>query len=218
MKKETKNFTIVSESKQWEKMVLLMGVISIGFLMDNAAAMLTLHLQLPIYLDSIGTLLVTILVGTRFGIITGIFSVLLEGILVNPVIPYYTMTAIAIAIFGGWMASKGFFRTIPKAILTGVLMGLLSGICNAPVVILSGGFTDTSTDATTVALLANGQSLFTSAFFANFVTMPFDKIIQCLLVVCMIRGFPKGLQSRFKNNGYLTRNLKKVSAATLPVS
>jgi|GEM_PF-6302742 hypothetical protein len=102
-----------------------MGVISIGFLMDNAAAMLTLHLKLPISPDSIGTLLVTIL----FGIITGIFSCLLEGILVDPVIPYYTMTAIAIAIFGGWMASKEFFQTIPRTILTGILMGLPPGIC-----------------------------------------------------------------------------------------
>lgn len=207
MQNEPQKVRIIPDSKQKRKIMPLMALILIGFLMDNVAAMLTQHLQLPIYLDSIGTLLVTILVGTRFGIITGIFSCLLEGILINPIIPYYTFTAIAIAIFGGWMASKGFFRTIVKTILTGILMGLLSGVCNAPVVVLMGGFSGSSTDATTVALLANGHSLFTSAFFANFVTMPFDKIIQCLLVVLMIRGFPKSLQARFINSGYLIRNV-----------
>lgn len=85
-------------------------------------------------------------------------------------------------------------------------MGLISGSCNAPIVMLLGGFSGTCSDATTAILLAIGQSLFTSAFFANFVNAPFDKIIQCLIVVWLIRGFPKSLKAQFANSGYLAKN------------
>jgi energy-coupling factor transport system substrate-specific component len=189
--------------------VLLMAAVPIGLLLNHAMGMLTLYLKLPIYLDDIGTILVTILVGIPAGVITGFLTSVLGGLLINPVIPYYTCGFITMALVAGWMAKRGYFRTIPRTITTGILMGFVSGICTLPVVILLGGFSGTCTDATTALLLANGQSLFNSVFFANFVNNPFDKTIQCLLVVWIIRGFPKSLQTRFANSGYLIRNLIK---------
>lgn len=184
-----------------------MAVVPIGILLNHAMGMLTLYIKVPLYLDNIGTLLTIILVGTPAGVMTGILSSLLQGLLINPVIPYYTSTHIAIALFAGWMAKKGYFRTIPKTIVTGIFMGLVSGSANAPIVILLGGFTGTCTDVTTALLLANGQSIFKSAFLANFANEPFDKIIQCLLVVWLIRGMPRVLKNHFANSGYLARNL-----------
>jgi energy-coupling factor transport system substrate-specific component len=209
MQKENQDYAVTSDNEQQRKKVLLMATVPIGLLLNHAMGILTLYLKLPLYLDNIGMFLVTILVGVPAGVITGILSSLLGGLLINPVIPYYTASPIALALVAGWMAKKGYFRSIPRAIVTGILLGLVGATCNAPLVILFSGFTGTCTDATTALLLANGQSLFTSAFFANFVNDPFDKIIQCLLVVWMIRGFPKKLQIRFANSGYLMRNLIK---------
>ena len=194
-------------SEQGDKNALVMAIVPIGLLLNHAMGMLTLYIKLPLYLDNIGTLLTTILVGTPAGILTAILSSLLGGLLINPVIPYYTCTPIGIALFTGWLAKKGYFRTIPKVIVAGILMGFVAGVCTAPIVILFSGFTGTCTDVTTALLLANGKSLFTSAFLANFANEPFDKIIQCLLVVWLIRGMPRALRNHFANSGYLARNL-----------
>lgn len=204
---EKHNSKIDLASEQGDKNVLVMAIVPIGLLLNHVMGLVTLYLKAPLYLDNMGMFLVTILVGTRAGVITGILSSLLGGLLINPVIPYYTIAPVALALFAGWMAKKGYFRTIPKAIVTGILLGLVGGTCNAPIVALMGGFTGTCTDVTTALFLANGQSLFTSAFFANFVNDPFDKVIQCLLVVWLIRGMPRKLRNHFANSGYLARNL-----------
>lgn len=209
MQDDNRDDAITSGMQQQDRDVLLMATVPIGLLINHAMGTLTLYLKLPIYLDNIGTLLVTILVGTSAGVVTGILSSFFGGLLINPIIPCYTGGHIAITWLAGWMASKGFFRTIPRTIVTGILIGLLSGICTVPIVMLFDGFSGTCTDVTTALLLASGQSLFTSAFLANFANEPFDKTLQCLIVIWLIRGFPKNLKAWFTNSGYLMKNVVK---------
>jgi hypothetical protein len=47
-------------------------------------------LKLPVFLDAVGTVLVTILAGIPAGIATGLLSFLLGGLLVNPVMPNFS--------------------------------------------------------------------------------------------------------------------------------
>ncbi|PWU05573.1 MAG: hypothetical protein C5B47_08815 [Verrucomicrobia bacterium] len=209
MKQDQKGIAVDSAGKEKEKNVLVMATMTVGLLLNHAGGVVTLYAKLPLFLDNMGTILVTILVGLPAGVITSILSSLLGAWFINPMIIYYTCTPIAIALCAGWMAKKGYFRSVPRTIGGAIVMGVVSGASAAPVVILFGGFTGTCTDVSTALLLAAGQSLFTSAFLSNFVNEPFDKIIQCLLVVWIIRGFPKALQTRFANSGYLIKNMKK---------
>lgn len=207
MREEKQDSAATSTSHQEDQKVLWMATMPIGLVINHAMGMLTLYVKLPVYLDNIGALLVTILVGSRAGVINGLMTVLLGGLLINPMYPYYTANYVVVPLFGGWLAKIGFFRSIPKAILGGIMMGVISGLCTAPIVALFGGFSGTCTDVTTALFLATGQSLFTSAFLANVANDPLDKIIQCLLVVWLLRGFPKSLKARFANSGYLMRNV-----------
>ena len=208
MKSKDRDCQADLKNQQLEKNRLWMAIVPLGILINLGMETLTIHLKLPVYLDAIGTLLVTILAGIPAGIATGITASLLGGILINPMVPYYTGTIIALAIFGGLLARKGFFQSIPKTILTGILLGIIAGTVSAPVtVLLFGGVTGTGVDAITAVLLATGESIMKSVFLTNSITEPLDKTLQCLLVFWLIKSLPRNIRARFANIGYLERNL-----------
>jgi energy-coupling factor transport system substrate-specific component len=74
-------------------------------------------LKLPIYLDSIGTVLVAVLAGPLAGALTGALANLLWGIIFStPTIMPFAITAFAIGLVAGLMAQLGWFkRELPLA-------------------------------------------------------------------------------------------------------
>ena len=198
-------------NEQQEKRALSMAAISVGALMNLSIGTLILYLKLPIYVNAMGTLLIAVLLGVRASILVGILSTLLTGLLVYPLEPYYMGTQVALSIFAGWMARKGFFQSVPKTIVTGILLGIIAAVASAPVtVFLFGGIPDLCcVSAITAFLLAKGHSIFASVFFSYSIIEPLDKVLQCLLVFWLIKGFPYNLKVRFANSGYLTRNLAR---------
>ncbi len=87
-------------------------------------------LKLPIYLDSIGTVLVAVLAGPLAGALTGALSNILWGILFSvPTIIPFAVTAFAIGLVAGLFALLGWFkRELPLAqglVLIAVIGGIL---------------------------------------------------------------------------------------------
>lgn len=97
------------------------------------------YLKLPIYLDSIGTVLVAVLAGPLAGAITGALSNIVWGIIfANPLTIPFAITAFAIGLVAGGFAQIGWFkRQLPLAqgvvavlIVGGVLLALQ--VLNSP--------------------------------------------------------------------------------------
>ncbi len=87
-------------------------------------------LKLPIYLDSIGTILVAVLAGPIAGAVTGALSNILWGILFSvPTTIPFAVTAFAIGLVAGLFAVLGWFkRELPLAqglVLIAVIGGIL---------------------------------------------------------------------------------------------
>ena len=51
-------------------------------------------LKLPIYLDTIGLIISTVLLGWRFGLMTGIVTVGVGFFIINPYLPAYSATGV----------------------------------------------------------------------------------------------------------------------------
>ena len=184
----------------------ILALIPLGIAFNLAIGAVVRALQLPIYVDAVGTILITLIAGIRAGAITGVASFLLGGILVSPVLPYFSGTQAAIAIYTGLVARRGGFRTIPRTILAGIGLGVVAGIVSAPVIVLLfGGITGSGASLAVAFLLASGKSLINSVVLSGLAAEPIDKTIQCLLAVWLLRGLPMGLLSRF-TRGYLARN------------
>ena len=186
---------------------LFLAAVPVGILLNLGIGTLVHLLKLPVFLDAVGTILVTVLAGIPAGIATGVLSFLLGGLLVNPVMPYFSGTQAAIAIFVGLMARQNFLSSVPKTIVTGILLGVIAAVASAPVIVkLFGGITGSGSGVITAFLLASGKSVLKSVVLTGISCEPVDKTLQCLLAFWLLRSLPRKLKNRFGNLGYFQRN------------
>ncbi len=86
-------------------------------------------LKLPIYLDSIGTVLVAVLAGPLAGALTGALSNILWGIIFsNPLTIPFAITAFAIGLVAGIWAQLGWFRRELPLVQGLILVALVGAI------------------------------------------------------------------------------------------
>lgn len=175
-------------------LVLIPVAIAINIVIGQIVALL----KLPVYLDSIGTVLVGVLAGPWAGALTGALSNIVWGILLNPeLFPWFPVAA-AIGFVAGLCANYNLFKSWWRVIIAGCLVALAATIVGTPIsVYLFGGITSSGTSFLTAYLLATGQGLVESVLTTNFLFEPLDKIITCFLAWLIIRGLSVRYLSRF---------------------
>jgi hypothetical protein len=84
-------------------------LIPIAIAINIAIGELVVRLKLPIYLDSIGTVLVGALAGPWAGMVTGALANLIWGF-INPVLAPFFYVAAVIGLLAGWFGKRGVFE------------------------------------------------------------------------------------------------------------
>lgn len=178
-------------------LVLIPVAIAINIVIGQIVALL----KLPVYLDSIGTVLVGVLAGPWAGALTGALSNMIWGILINPeLFPWFPVAA-AIGFVAGLCANYGLFKNWWGVVITGFLVALAATIVGTPIAVyLFGGITSSGTSFLTAYLLATGQGLVEAVLTTNFLFEPLDKIATCLLAWLIIRGLSVRYVSRFSRS------------------
>lgn len=155
-------------------------------------------LKLPVYLDSVGTILVGALVGPWAAIVTGIASNTVLGVLSSPTFFAFIPVTVVIGALAGLAGRLGAFRHMASAAAAGVVIGAAAAATSAPIVIaLFGGATASGTGAVTVGLRALGLPLAAAATLASGLTDLVDKPLSCVLVALVLRRLPRRLGARF---------------------
>jgi energy-coupling factor transport system substrate-specific component len=164
-------------------------------------------IKLPIYLDSIGTILCALLVfpdrlaAIACAFIAGFIAALLTGLIVNPFLPWFTLTVLSIAIVSALLTglATSTFRARPLSvarfggvvIACGLVTGVVSAIVSAPVVVyLFGGVTGSGSTFVVAFFLKTGQQLLDSVVLAGLATDPIDKVLEVLLAALLYRATP----------------------------
>lgn len=175
-------------------LVLIPVAIAINVIIGQIVSLL----KLPVYLDSIGTILVAAICGPWAGALTGTLSNLIWGLLIDPnALPWFPV-ALFIGFVAGWCARFGLFKSWWKVIITGILVAFTAAIVSAPINIgLYGGITASGSSFITAFLLQTGKSLLTSVLSTNFIVEPIDKIATALLAYAIIKGLSVRYISRF---------------------
>jgi energy-coupling factor transport system substrate-specific component len=155
-------------------------------------------LKLPVYLDAVGTILATLMLGWRAGAVVGVASFLAGGVLTNPVLPWFSGTQIAIALYTSFAARRGMLRGWLRTVLSGVGLGVVAGIVSAPVIVgLFGGITGSGPSLVVAYLLATGRGLLKSVVLSGIASEPLDKTLQLVLAIWIARTFPTRLKQRY---------------------
>jgi energy-coupling factor transport system substrate-specific component len=168
--------------------VLIPVAIAINVVMGQ----IVLLLKLPVYLDSIGTVLVAVLCGPWAGALTGALSNIIWGIAIDPgAFPWWPV-AFMIGYMAGRMAQWGFFKSWWKVVVTGFVVALTAAIVSTPIsVYLFGGISASGSSFITAYLLQTGQGVLQAVLSTGFLVEPVDKITTAMLAFAIIQGLPK---------------------------
>ncbi len=167
-------------------------LIPIAIAINIAIGQIVLLLKLPVFLDSIGTVLVAVLCGPWAGALTGTLSNVIWGIAIDPgALPWWPVAAM-IGYMAGRMAQWGFFKSWWKVVVTGFVVALTAAIVSTPIAVyLFGGITASGSSFITAYLLQTGQGIWSAVVSTSFLTEPVDKITTAMLAFAIIQGLPK---------------------------
>ena len=159
-------------------------------------------LKLPIFLDSIGTLLAALLMGPWVGMATGLFTNLIWGLFTGPVAAAFAPVAMVIGLVAGLLNRYGMFRSLPRVILSGVVVTICLTLVATPIrTYLFGGVTGTGTDFFVAWLNAVGQKLLESVAWAVVGTNLIDKVVSCVVAWALVKQLPQRIRTQFPDAG-----------------
>lgn len=174
-------------------------MIPVAIAINIAVGQLVLAVKVPLYLDSIGTVLVGVLVGPWAGALTGFlanFVWTLTGLFPEAVA--WAGVAAIIGALAGAFRSGDWMRVWWKSIIAGLITGVIAAILSAPIAAyVFGGVTGSGTDALVAIFRAAGLDMLGANMAQGVVSDPLDKAATFFIVWGILRALPSRLQSRF---------------------
>ena len=109
-------------------LVLIPAAVGINYIGKLFAGLL----KLPLWLDSIGTMLAAFLAGPVVGALSGLINNVIYGLTMDPISFVYALTNVGIGIAVGLLARSGKIRGVKSAILGGVVVALVAVVISTP--------------------------------------------------------------------------------------
>ena len=191
------NSTLDRDSASAVRISLVLAFVSLNLTVGGLVS----WLKLPVYLDSLGIVLATILLGWRYGVLCAVLTCLI-GFFSRPFLPFYTGTSVAIALTVEFLRQRNMYRNLGLAVVSGLVLAFVAAVCSAPVTaIVFGGVTASGSDLVTAFFRSAGRSLLESVMISGFTAEPVDKTLVTLVAFFSLRGLPERFLSNFQLRG-----------------
>ncbi|HEU4827746.1 MAG TPA: hypothetical protein VFT04_00990 [Gemmatimonadales bacterium] len=175
-------------------LVLIPSAVAINL----AMGFLTNQLGLPLYLDTIGTVLTAALAGPVVGVMTGIVSQLVRSLYEGFIWLPFGLVQVVIALLAALVARRGGFRSTGASLAWGALVGLVAGAVSALIsYLVFRGVTATGVTAITTLLSGAGLTRAQAVTVASIGTDLADKMIVLALAGAALRGLPVRVAARY---------------------
>lgn len=173
-------------------MALVPLAVAVNFVANSAAGML----RLPIYLDTIGTVLAAVLLGPWWGALAGVLTNVV-GVVPSGVsnLLFAPVNVAAALLWGYGIRSLGLGRNAILFFMVAVLVGVVTGVLATPIVLfLYGGATGHPSDLITAALSSFGleRATLTSSVLSSIA----DKVVSAYIGLALIGALPATVAAR----------------------
>jgi len=151
--------------------------------------------NVPIFLDMIGTMVVSVALGPWWGALTGIITNTAGSLVNGPVgIPFALCNVVGALVWGYGIRSFGLGKSLPGLIAVGVICGIAVQAMAAPIItFVFGGATGHSSDALVAAIASGGTGVLASSFLGGLPGSFADKLIATFIGLAILRALPSGL-------------------------
>jgi len=172
----------------------VVSLIPVAIALNIVGGQINSALNLPTFLDMIGTAVVAIVLGPWWGALVGALTNIIASFISGPIgLPFAVVNVVGALVWGygvrwGWGKKYwGFF-------LLNVLVAVACSSTAVPIyVFLFGGATGHFSDMITAAFLAMGQNLLVSVFSSNIIVSLADKIISGFVALAIIEALPAAM-------------------------
>jgi energy-coupling factor transport system substrate-specific component len=188
---------IMSKKNMWSisfsTAVLVLIPVAVGI--NYVGKLFAQLLRLPLWLDSIGTVIASMLSGPIVGAISGAINNIIYGLTMDPISFVYALTSVAIGLTVGIMAYRGRINNLWRAVVVGLVVALVAAVVSTPLnVIFWGGQTgNVWGDALYAYLIAHGVPVWLSSFLDELVVDLPDKVATVIIAFLIFASLPKRL-------------------------
>jgi energy-coupling factor transport system substrate-specific component len=164
-----------------------------GIGLNLTLAKLAVILSLPVYFDSVATIISVALLPWYLSVTIAVCTSLLGSMIIDPHLAAYCGTQLTIALAAIFCFRAGLLNSWLEALVAGVVIAICAVIVSAPVtVLLFGGVTWSESTALTAILLDSGKNLWQSVIQGAILIESIDKTIATLLACLLLKHFPLG--------------------------
>ena len=173
----------------------MLTTVPVCVVLNIAGGEITARLKIPLYFDSLGTVIAAILLGPLPAALTGLGTNVVWGILLGrtTALPF-GITAFVIGLLAGYAARAGLMRRPHTAVVAGIVTGLVAAVVSAPIAAyMFGGVTGGGTDLLVAVFLQSGSNILEATLGQGIVSDPVDKAVTFLAGWAIVRALPDRL-------------------------
>ncbi len=191
--------------KEYIQIAFFALAIALNFVLPRTAG----ALKIPLYLDNVGTLCAAVLGGYLPGVAVGYLNniINMQG---NPGNAYYVVLSTMIAATGTWLAKRGYFDRLWKALITVPVFAFIGGVLGSILTYLLYGFGmgEGISAPFAKALLESGRlSVFWAQMASDVAIDLIDKLITVVLAYILIRLIPERIRPMLRLTGWRQKPL-----------
>ena len=170
--------------------LMALVLIPVGVSINVVGYQMSQILKLPIFIDQIGTILVSMITGPWVGMVTGLLGNVVNG-MIYPTAFGYAIVSMLIGFVSGFLSRWKWYSNIVGVVIGCALLNVVSSVSAAVVtVFMFGGVTGAGTDLLTAAFVASGQALWNSVLTTNVISGTVNTIVNFAIAWIIVRRIP----------------------------
>ena len=210
---ETKNYK--NKSNKCSKLLWMLVMCVAGILINMGGAELADILHLPMFLDTVGTVLTAGLGGYLPGVTVGLLSNIIKAVISDSASIYYGFINVLIAVITAFFVQKGYMKKLYMIFAYVITLSLIGGVISAIITWFLYGFAGEGISVPVVNYLYNNGTFnrFQAQLLADFMIDMADKAVTVIILIIVLQLVPDKVKDKLRIDGWKQTPLSKEARA-----